>query len=158
MTGQMYEPLNGRFKTAVGILFSALLLVACSKKLSVEQGVIASLENMENAAEEGRHLDFMAYVAEGFGAQYGSMDRREFHRFMIFQMNENRRLHANFFPIHVQETGESGATAQFRILVTGGAGLLPDRGQLFEVETDWILDGGDWLLSRADWETVQMSE
>ena len=50
------------------------------------------------AAEEGQHLEFMTYVADSFGAQQGSMDRREFHRFMIFQINQNRRLQAQFFP------------------------------------------------------------
>lgn len=143
-----------RMKFVIIVVLMGLLLVSCSEELSVEQQVIASLENMEQSAEEGRHLDFMAYVADDFKGQLGSMDRRDFHRFMIFQMNENRRLHAQFFPIHVKQTGAAEAAAQFNILVTGGAGLLPERGQLFKVDTHWRQDGGDWLLSRADWEPV----
>ena len=133
------------------------LLAGCGAEPSVEQQVIASLEQMEQSAEEGRHLDFMSFVADDFSGQYGGMDRRGFHRFMLFQMNEHRRLHAQLFPIHVKETGEGQASAQFNILVTGGGGLLPDRGQLFEVETDWVRNGGDWLLSKADWEPVDFS-
>jgi len=143
---------------AFAVVLSALLLTGCREEPSVEQQVIASLEHMEQSAEEGRHLEFMSYVAEDFSGQYGGMDRREFHRFMIFQMNENRRLHAQLFPIHVKETGEGQASAHFNILVTGGGGLLPDRGQLFEVETDWSRDGNDWLLSKADWEPVDLSQ
>ena len=146
------------------------LLAACSEKLTVEQQIIATLRNMEYAAEEGQHLSFMGHVAETFAGRQGSMDRREFHRFMIFQMNENRRLHATFFPIHVREdsqkieneidgtSGRARASARFRLLVTGGGGLLPDRGQLFEVNTNWILENGDWLLLSADWEPVRMPE
>jgi len=137
-------------------ILAALLVTACGEELSVEQQVIASLESMEKSAEEGRHLDFMSYVADDFRGQYGGMDRREFHRFMIFQMSENRRLHAQFFPIRVKQTDEDQASAHFNILVTGGGGLLPDRGQLFEVETAWIRDGSDWLLSVADWEPVDL--
>lgn len=140
------------------LLIPLLMLAACREQLSVEQQVIATIETMEAAAEEGRHLDFMGHIADGFQAQYESMDRREFHRFMIFQMNENRRLHANFFPIRVKQTGEDGALAEFRILVTGGGGLVPDRGQLFDVKTDWIRDGSDWLLLKADWETARIRE
>ena len=140
------------------VVLVGLLLGACGQKPSVEQQVIASLEYMELSAEEGRHMDFMSYVAEEFSGQLGSMDRRQFHRFMIFQMNENRRLHAQLFPIHVKETGKSQASAQFNILVTGGGDLLPDRGQLFAVETDWIRDGSDWLLNKADWEPVDLSQ
>ena len=145
-------------RLVLSAVLAVLLITACGKKLTVEQQVIATLRNMEYAAEEGQHLDFMTYIADSFSGQQGSLDRREFHRFMIFQINQHRRLQAQFFPIFVNETGEGNATAHFKILVTGGAGLLPDSGQLFEVETEWVHDGGDWLLSRADWEPVRLPD
>jgi len=145
-------------RLATGFVIALLLLTACGNEFTVEQQVIATLRNMEYAAEEGQHLEFMTYVADSFGAQQGSMDRREFHRFMIFQINQNRRLQAQFFPIFVTETGEGTASAYFRILVTGGAGLLPESGQLFEVETSWLRDGGDWDLTEADWEPVHLPD
>jgi hypothetical protein len=132
-----------------------LLLTACSEELSVEQQIIATLRNMEYAAEEGEHFEFMGYVADSFSGQQGAMDRREFHRFMIFQLNQNRRLQAQLFPIFVYETGLDQASAHFRILVTGGGGLLPERGQFFEVETQFLRLDGDWLLQGADWKPVQ---
>jgi len=145
-------------KNGWSIALVVLALVSCGQKLTVEQQVIATLRNMEAAAEEGRHLDFMENVANDFSAQQGAMGRLEFHRFMIFQINQHRRLQAQFFPIFVTETGEDTASAHFKLLVTGGAGLLPESGQLFEVETRWVRDGGDWLLSQADWEPVRLPE
>ena len=145
-------------RLAFSAALAALLLVACGEKLSVEQQIIATLQVMEEAAEQGEHFEFMGYVANSFSSQYGSMDRREFHRFMIFQINQNRRLHAQFFPIYVQETGKDLASAHFKLLVTGGAGLLPESGRLFEVETQWLRDGNDWMLEKADWEAVQLPD
>ncbi len=145
-------------RLTISVALAALLLVACGENLSVEQQVIATLRAMEVAAEEGEHFEFIGHVADSFGGQQGSMDRREFHRFMIFQINQNRRLHAQFFPIYVQEAGNDLASAHFRILVTGGGGLLPDSGQLFEVETEWLREGSDWMLSKADWEAVQLPD
>jgi len=142
----------------IGVVLAVVLLLGCSEKLTVEQQVIATLRNMEYAAEEGQHLNFMGYVADTFEGQQGSMDRREFHRFMIFQINQNRRLQAQFFPIYVKEVSEETASAHFKLLVTGGAGLLPDSGQLFEVETLWLRDGGDWVLGSADWEAVRLPD
>ena len=139
-------------------VLTVLLITSCGKKPSVEQQVIATLRSMEYAAEEGQHLDFMTYIADSFSGQQGSMDRREFHRFMIFQINQHRRLQAQFFPIFVNETGTDMASAQFKLLVTGGAGLLPESGQLFEVETAWIYSGGDWLLSSAQWQPVRLPD
>lgn len=135
---------------------AVVMLLGCGEKLTVEQQIIATLRNMEFAAEEGQHMDFMGYVADSFGGQQGAMDRREFHRFMVFQINENRRLQAQFFPIYVDETGENTASAHFRLLVTGGSGLLPERGQLFEVETQWLRNGSGWVLNLANWKAVQL--
>jgi hypothetical protein len=135
-----------------------LLAAGCSEKLSVEQQIIATIRNMETAAEDGEHLEFMGFISKSFTAQQGSMNRSEFHRFMIFQINQNRRLQAQIFPIYVQETGVDRAAANFRILVTGGAGLLPERGQLYEVETHWLSDGSDWELEKADWVVASLTD
>ena len=145
-------------RLALAAALSVFFLAACSEKLSVEQHIIANLRAMEVAAEQSEHFDFMEYVGESFVGQYASMDRRAFHRFMIFQINENRRLHAQFFPIRVRELSADQASAQFNLLVTGGAGLLPETGQLFDVKTLWQLEGGEWLLSSADWEIAQLPD
>lgn len=137
---------------------SVLLLAACKENLSVEQHIIANLRAMEDAAEQAEHFEFMAYVSASFNGQYASMDRRAFHRFMIFQLKQKRRLHAQFFPIRVQEVSEQQASAQFGLLVTGGNGLLPDSGQFFNVKTNWALEDGDWLLSTADWEVARLPD
>lgn len=140
-----------------GWILVITLLAGCGSEPSVEQQIIATLRNMEMAAEQGEHFEFMGYITDSFKGQQGSMDRREFHRFMIFQINQHRRLQAQFFPIFVKETGEAQASAHFKILVTGGGGLLPERGQIFEVETAWIRSGGDWLLDSADWKPLNLS-
>jgi len=139
------------------LVFVFMLLAGCGKELTVEQQIIATLRNMEVAAEQGEHFEFMEYIADSFNGQQGSMDRREFHRFMIFQINQNRRLQAQFFPIFVKETGENQASANFKILVTGGGGLLPERGQIFQVDTAWVRPDGDWLLQNANWKPLDLS-
>ena len=143
-------------KAALWMLLSVLLLSGCGESLTVEQQVIATLRNMEAAAENGEHFEFMGYVADTFDAQNGEMDRRAFHRFMIFQMNQHRRLRSQLFPIRVNEISAELANAEFRVLVTGGGGLLPESGQLFDVVTQWVREGGDWMLNRAQWEAVYL--
>lgn len=134
------------------------LLAGCGAELTVEQQVIATIRNMEVAAEDGEHFEFMTFVAETLQAQNGSMDRNAFHRFMIFQINQHRRLQAKFFPIHVRELGEGRASANFHVVVTGGGGLLPDSGQVYQVETGWIRDGDDWLLEQAEWQPARLPD
>jgi hypothetical protein len=40
------------------------------------------------------------------------------------------------------------------VLLTGGAGLLPETGQLYEVETRWLREGSDWQLWQAQWKAA----
>jgi len=145
-------------KQTLHLALFAVFLVACGDSRSVEQKIIATLHTMEEAAEAGEHLNFMGHITDSFRAQQGSMDRREFHRFMIFQINQHRRLYATFFPIRVREAGEDKASANFRLLLTGGGNLLPESGRLFDVETRWLLQGGDWMLDEANWAIPRLPE
>ena len=84
-------------------MLTGLLLAGCGDEPSVEQQIISTIRTMEEAAENGEHLEFITYVAESFEGQQGSMARRDFHRFMIYQINQHRRLRAQFFPISVRD-------------------------------------------------------
>lgn len=143
-------------------LVAALLLVAtfqaCSKPLSVEQQVIASIRQMEEKIESGERRSFMAHIDENFTAQDGRMNRDQVRALVVFQLQRYERLQAQLFPITVLETGADSARAEFRALITGGPGWIPDSGQVYDFQTEWIFDGDEWLLQRASWEPVPLDE
>jgi len=142
------------------ILPAALLLAlaACSQPLTVEQRVIAAIRDMEAKIEAGERREFMQRVAPDFVAQDGRMNRDQAHALVVFQLRRYERLQAQLFPIRVTETGPDTATAEFRALVTGGPGWIPESGQVYDFSTAWRQDGGDWLLVRADWSPVPFDE
>lgn len=135
-------------------LLGAVMLAGCGPEGTVADQVRARIAAMESAGEAGERAAFMDFVADGFEAQGQSMTRDDFRRFMFFQFSQRRRIQAQLFPVTVEERGPNLAAARFNALVTGGGGLIPDEGQLFAIETEWILDGGDWMLWRADWQPV----
>ena len=137
---------------------SLILLTGCQDERTLEQQIIAVIKEMEENGEAGRRGAFMERVHESFTGQQGSMTRDEFRRFMVLQWNQNSKLHARLFPITVTEDWDQQASARFKVLVTGGRGFLPERGQVFEVFTIWQWDGDDWLLLRADWTPVDFEE
>ena len=120
----------------------------------MEEQIEANIAAMEAAGEAGERGAFMDHVADGFEAQEGRMTRDDFRRFLFLQLNQQRRIRAQLFPITVEEQGTNLAEANFNVLVTCGSGLIPDDGQLFRVRTAWVLEGGDWLLWRADWTPI----
>ena len=138
----------------VCLLFLALFV--CSEELSVEQQIIRTINQMEELAEAGERRDFMKFVAGDFEGQLGRLTKEEFRRFMILQWNENHRLNAQLGPINVRELGEGMAAADFSGLITGGRGLLPERGEMFSFETSWLKVDGQWQMISAIWEPVRL--
>jgi hypothetical protein len=134
------------------------LLAGCEDRRTVDQQVIAVIKEMEENGEAGRRGAFMDRVHPAFTGQQGAMTRKDFQRFMVLQWNQNSRLHARLLPIQVTDDGDEQASARFKVLVTGGRGFIPERGQVFEVFTIWQREGGDWLLFRADWKPVDFQE
>ena len=49
------------------------------------------------------------------------------------------------------EVREQQATVRFTAALTGGAGMLPESGQVYDVTTGWRLDEGEWQLVNANW-------
>ena len=139
-----------------GALLALLLLSACGDEPTVEQQIIGVITEMEQLAEEGKRGAFMSRVAGDFSGQLGVLTRDEFRRFMIMQWNQNLKLHAQLFPIRVRKLGRGMAAANFKALITGGRGLIPERGQLYQIETTWKKDGDDWLLVSAKWDPVRL--
>jgi len=141
------------------LLFSAVLTGAgCGQSLTTEQQVIAVIREMEARIEEGERRPFMSHVAEEFSGQDGRVNRDELRGLVIYQLNRYQRLSAQLFPIRVTETGKGTASARFRALVTGGAGWLPENGQLYQFETQWSKSSGDWMLVAANWTPVPLEE
>lgn len=138
-----------------GLLAILMLLSACGEEPTVEQQIIANILELERLAEAGERAAFMDLVADGFEGQLGSLSKEEFRRFMLMQWNEHNRLHAQLFPITVREMDSATAAAEFNALITGGRGLIPDSGELFNIRTLWLLQDGKWLMASADWEPVR---
>jgi len=136
------------------VLALVMALAACGAEPSVEQQIIGAIREMEARIEAGEPRAFMAWLSSDFSAQNGSMSREQVRALLITQLNRYQRLQGQLLPILVEETGADTASALFKALVTGGSGWLPENGQVFEFETQWIRENGDWLLQTANWTPV----
>jgi hypothetical protein len=143
---------------SITILWAALSGVGCSKPLTTEQQIIAVIREMEARIEAGERRPFMNHVAEEFSGQNGKVNRDELRGLVIYQLNRYQRLSAQLFPIRVTETGDGLASARFRALITGGAGWLPENGQIYQFETQWSKAGGDWMVIAATWTPVPLED
>jgi len=127
----------------------ALLLSGCHTT-PPEQKLRDTIAAMQAAGEKHETSKVMDSVAEDFAGPEG-MDRKQFQLFLVGVSMQNRELGTTIGPLDIKIIGER-ATVAFTLGASGGAGgLLPDRAQIYQVETGWRMDSGDWKLISADW-------
>jgi len=131
-----------------------LMFAACSSESSVEQQIITVILDMETHIEAGERRPFIEHVAAEFTGQDGALTRDQLNALVLYQLHRHKRVHAQLLPILVTTSGPREAEANFRALLTGGPGWLPENGQLYEFTTRWQRQNGEWMLISARWKPV----
>ena len=138
-----------RFCLALAMV-AALAMAACGRD-TPEQAVRKQVDAMQaaiDARDAGAVHDLMA--ADFVGND--GMDRRAARQLAAAVFLRHRNVNAKVGPVDVELRGESDAIARFSVLATSGSGgLLPDSGQVYQVETGWRLVNGEWKLLNASW-------
>ena len=137
-------------RLAAPALLVALLMAACSAS-PPEQAIRKQVQAMQSAidARDAGAVDDL--LADDFVGNEG-LDKRGARQLAAGMFLRYRDVSAKIGPATVELRGERDAVARFSVLATGGSGgLLPDSGQVYEVETGWRLVDGEWKLLNASW-------
>lgn len=124
-------------------------LAACSRS-DPERELRATIDAMARALEQRRPGDFLDAVAEDFTRESGAFGKQEAKRVLAGVLLRNEKINLAVVVTEVQVQGER-ARAQLRVVATGGAGLLPERGQVWEFQTTWRRERGAWKVFNAEW-------
>ena len=118
-------------------------LAACSHD-TPEQAVRKQVEAVQAAIDARDAGGLEGLLADDFIGNRG-MDRRGAKQLAAGVFLRHREVAAKVGPVSVELRGQSDAIARFSVLATGGSGgLLPDSGQVYQVETGWRLVDGEW--------------
>jgi hypothetical protein len=145
---------KARRSAAARVLLAAfalllVVLAGCSRP-APEEALRRTIATMQEAAE-GRDADGLVdHLAEDFVGP-GGMDRDRFRRYAALVWLRNREVGITLGPLDVEVTGEH-ARVRFTAATRGGTGLLPDSGNLYQVDTAWRIQGGEWRMISADWD------
>lgn len=95
---------------------------------------------------------FFEHFAEDFSGSEG-LDRDNFRRYLQLVWLRNKDIGVTTGTLDVTLM-EDRATVNFTVALSGGQGIIPDQGQIYQVQTGWRLEGDDWLLVSATWKPV----
>ena len=138
---------RARFAFAL-VLLCTCLLAGC-RATPPEQALRDTIAAMETAAEANDTDALFGSFADDFAASEG-MDRRAFRQYVTLLRLRNAHVSVTLGPIDVKLLGDR-ATADFTCALSGGAGLIPQNAQVYDVTTGWRLEGGEWKLISARW-------
>ena len=143
------DPLARRVVVIAIALAAAAALSACYRS-DPEQQVRSTIAAMAQAIEQHRVSDALEPLAEDFTRESGAFGKQEARRVLAGAMLRNEKIQLSATVTEVRVEGER-AFAKVRVIATGGAGLLPERGQTWEFDTAWRLEGGHWKVFNAEW-------
>jgi ketosteroid isomerase-like protein len=127
----------------------ALALAACSRS-DPEREVRATIATMAQAVAQRDPAPFLDAVADDFTRESGAFGKQEARRVLAGAFLRNERIDVAAVVTDVRIEG-TRAFAKVRVVATGGAGILPERGQTWEFDTAWRRDGGRWKVFNAEW-------
>lgn len=124
----------------------------CSRP-PTEQALRDRIDEMQQAIERGEVSGFIEGVDEEF-VGVGGLDRDGLRNLVRVQVLRNARIGATMGPLSV-EVRDGIATVGFDVVLTGGPGsLIPERAQVYRVQSQWRFRDGDWQVVVADWKPV----
>jgi len=127
----------------------AAVLAGCVQS-DPEQALRASVSSLQAAVAARDAGAIEDRLAEDFVGPEG-LDRQGAQRMAQLVFLRHRQISATLGPLDVSMQDDH-ATVRFTAVLTGGAGgLLPETGQLYDVDTGWRLQDGNWKLTSAKW-------
>ena len=145
------QQFRARQRSRAFLIWMALAALAACSRDTPEQAVRTQVEAMQAAIDARDAGDIDELLADDFIGNDG-MDKRGARQLAAAVFLRHREVGAKVGPVAVELRGDREAIARFSVLATGGSGgLLPDSGQVYQVETGWRLIDGDWKLLNASW-------
>lgn len=128
---------------------TAALLAACARS-DPERELRATIDTMARAIEQREPGDFLAAVADDFSRESSAFGKQDAKRILAGILLRNERIRVTAVVTDLALQGDR-ARVRLRVAATGGAGLLPERGQTWEFDTAWRRVDGRWQVFNAEW-------
>ena len=132
-------------------MLAALVIApaACTRS-DPERELRAVVAAMARSIEQREPAAFLDSVSDDFARESGAFGKQDVKRLLAGVYLRNEKINVNAVVSDVRIDGNR-ARAKVRVLATGGAGLLPERGQSWDFDSVWRRESGRWKVYNAEW-------
>jgi hypothetical protein len=127
----------------------AFALGACSRS-DPERELRSAVAAMSQAIEQREPATFLDSISDDFTRESGAFGKQDAKRLLVGAYLRNEKISVNAVVTDVRIDGDR-ARAKVRVFATGGAGLLPERGQSWNFDSVWRRENGRWKVYNAEW-------
>ena len=127
----------------------AFIVGACSRS-DPEREVRAAVTAMAQSIENREPASFLDSISDDFSRESGAFGKQDAKRLLVGAYLRNEKISVNAVVTDVRIDGDR-AHAKVRVFATGGAGLLPERGQTWNFDSVWRRESGRWKVYNAEW-------
>ena len=135
---------------ALALLLSVVALTTGCGRSDPERELRATIGSMAQAIEKREPAAFLDAMTDDFSRESGAFGKQDTKRTLVAAILRNERINVSAVVTDVRIEGDR-AFAKVRVVATGGAGLLPERGQTWDFDSAWRREGGQWKVFNAEW-------
>jgi len=136
-------------RRAVALLLALVAAAGCGRS-DPERELRATIDSMARAIEQREPAAFLDALADDFSRESGAFGKQDAKRTLVAAVLRNEKINVSAVVTEVRVDGDR-AFARVRVVATGGAGLLPERGQAWDFESAWRRERGQWKVFNAEW-------
>lgn len=134
---------------AIGCTLALAFVAGCARS-DPEREIRSTIASMAQSVEQRDPAVFLDAVAEDFSRESGAFGKQDVKRTLLAAYLRNEKISVGAVVTDVRVEGDR-AFAKVRVIATGGAGLLPERGQTWEFDSAWRRERGQWKVFNAEW-------
>lgn len=135
---------------AAGVLVAVALSGSGCSRSDPEQELRSTIAAMARAVESREPSTFLDAVTDDFARESGAFGKLDARRVLAGAYMRNEKITVSAVVTEVRIDGDR-ASARVKVFATGGAGLLPERGQTWDFDSAWRREKGRWKVFNAEW-------
>lgn len=138
-------------RRCISLALAAVTIVffACSRS-DPERELRSAVAAMAQSIEQREPAAFLESISDDFARESGAFGKQDVKRLLLGAYLRNEKISVNAVVTDVRIDGDR-ARAKVRVFATGGAGLLPERGQSWDFDSVWRRESGRWKVYNAEW-------
>ena len=133
----------------IAFVVLATAAIGCSRS-DPERELRSAVASMAQSIEQREPAAFLDSLSDDFARESGAFGKQDVKRLLLGAYLRNEKISVNAVVTDVRIDGDR-ARAKVRVFATGGAGLLPERGQSWDFDSVWRRESGRWKVYNAEW-------